>query len=228
MTTRNDFCHAFLNRLQKPMTGENVIGGLTWIRSEFGGATPIPARWNPLATTKWARGSTPYNEVGVRNFASFEDGVEACAATLELHEPGYQAIRDLLDNGNDAGELVAAIHRSAWGSKPDAGTLAYVRQHEQIEMLLSLGEGGTAPSHGPVPQFPAYPGHLLRNRTEGHGTRTWQHHMAKRGWSIAVDDIYGPQSERVCEAFQSEKGLAVDGIVGPITWGATWTAPITH
>jgi peptidoglycan hydrolase-like protein with peptidoglycan-binding domain len=47
----------------------------------------------------------------------------------------------------------------------------------------------------------------------------------KRGWKIAVDGTYGPPSEKVCRAFQEEKHLGVDGIVGPKTWAAAWTAP---
>ncbi|MFC7830765.1 N-acetylmuramoyl-L-alanine amidase [Streptomyces sp. NPDC057375] len=55
----------------------------------------------------------------------------------------------------------------------------------------------------------------------------WQRRMLQRGWSIVADGFYGPQSRRVCIAFQQEKGLAVDGVVGPQTWYATWNAPIT-
>ena len=57
--------------------------------------------------------------------------------------------------------------------------------------------------------------------------RTWQQQMAARGWSIAVDGVYGPASAQVCQQFQSEKGLGVDGLVGPQTWSASWTAPVT-
>lgn len=57
--------------------------------------------------------------------------------------------------------------------------------------------------------------------------RTWQQRMRERGWNIAVDGAYGEQSKRVCTAFQAEKGLSVDGVVGPHTWNAAWTAPIT-
>lgn len=55
--------------------------------------------------------------------------------------------------------------------------------------------------------------------------RTWQAQMAKRGWEIDVDGWYGPDSEAVCRAFQELHGLAVDGVVGPITWKAAWTRP---
>lgn len=57
--------------------------------------------------------------------------------------------------------------------------------------------------------------------------RTWQQQMSNRGWSILVDGIYGTGSESTCRVFQAEKGLAVDGMVGPATWSASWTAPVT-
>ncbi|HWH28854.1 MAG TPA: peptidoglycan-binding protein [Mycobacteriales bacterium] len=57
--------------------------------------------------------------------------------------------------------------------------------------------------------------------------RVWQARMAERGWDIQVDGIYGPQTARIAAAFQAEKGLVVDGLVGPETWAAAWTAPIT-
>lgn len=88
------------------------------------------------------------------------------------------------------------------------------------------GGGGPTPAP-PAGKAPPYPGTLLVNYTSGHGTSTWQGQMARRGWSISVDDQYGSQSEKVCRQFQSEKGLGVDGIVGPETWNATWNAPVT-
>jgi peptidoglycan hydrolase-like protein with peptidoglycan-binding domain len=68
---------------------------------------------------------------------------------------------------------------------------------------------------------------MLINFTQGHGTAQWQGQMVARGWSLAVDDMYGGESERICSQFQQEKGLSVDGVVGPETWAATWTAPVT-
>lgn len=56
---------------------------------------------------------------------------------------------------------------------------------------------------------------------------TWQARMAQRGWRLAADGIFGPKSEAACRAFQAEKHLVVDGKVGPKTWAATWTAPVT-
>ena len=57
--------------------------------------------------------------------------------------------------------------------------------------------------------------------------RTWQAKMRDRGWTIGVDQQFGPQSEDVCRKFQREKGLTADGLVGPQTWNMTWSAPVT-
>ena len=43
----------------------------------------------------------------------------------------------------------------------------------------------------------------------------WQQEMARRGWAISADGMYGPQSNSVCVAFQQQKGLAADGKCGP-------------
>lgn len=57
--------------------------------------------------------------------------------------------------------------------------------------------------------------------------KVWQKRMAARGWVIAVDGFYGPQTEAVCKAFQAEKHLTVDGLIGPATWTAAFDLPIT-
>lgn len=76
------------------------------------------------------------------------------------------------------------------------------------------------PQSGPRESVSGYHGnreHLAR----------WQSRMAMRGWSIAADGLYGDQTRDVARAFQAEKGLTVDGKIGPDTWAAAWTAPIT-
>jgi peptidoglycan hydrolase-like protein with peptidoglycan-binding domain len=58
--------------------------------------------------------------------------------------------------------------------------------------------------------------------------RSWQRRMRDRGWSLTADGYYGPQTNAVTRAFQAEKELAVDGLIGPQTWAAAWTAPVTR
>jgi N-acetyl-anhydromuramyl-L-alanine amidase AmpD len=64
-----------------------------------------------------------------------------------------------------------------------------------------------------------------------HGHRAalagWQAQLVHRGWKLDVDGYYGEQTAGVARAFQRDKGLTVDGKVGPLTWAAAWTAPVT-
>ncbi|TQF05575.1 N-acetylmuramoyl-L-alanine amidase [Kitasatospora acidiphila] len=83
------------------------------------------------------------------------------------------------------------------------------------------------PQPAPGPNCPAWPGIYLRDFTADGAVRVWQQRMAERGWQIAVDGQYGPKSAQVCLKFQTEKNLQRDGVVGPETWNATWTSPIT-
>ncbi|MEP0903679.1 alpha/beta fold hydrolase [Nodosilinea sp. FACHB-13] len=69
--------------------------------------------------------------------------------------------------------------------------------------------------------------HLLKYEPGGplqydEHVKQWQQRMSDRGWNITVDGLYGSQSAQIARQFQQEKGLAVDGIVGPDTWAATF------
>lgn len=55
----------------------------------------------------------------------------------------------------------------------------------------------------------------------------WQTQMQARGWTITPDGYFGPETAGVATAFQTEKGLEVDGRIGPETWAAAWNLPVT-
>lgn len=87
-------------------------------------------------------------------------------------------------------------------------------------------------SHGVRAYFgPRYPLSRLRSvsgyYTHRDDLRVWQRRMRERGWRITPDGLYGPETERVATAFQREKGLAADGLIGADTWAAAWTEPVT-
>jgi peptidoglycan hydrolase-like protein with peptidoglycan-binding domain len=93
---------------------------------------------------------------------------------------------------------------------------------------------GTAPTPTPKPPTPGtkalpWPGRYITQPPvmAGRDVGVWQRRMHDRGWHITVDGAYGPASEKVCRAFQDEKNLDVDGVVGPVTWRAAWELPIT-
>ncbi|MFD8595379.1 peptidoglycan-binding protein [Kitasatospora sp. NPDC059646] len=94
----------------------------------------------------------------------------------------------------------------------------------------SAGNSG-AGSSGSTSSAPVWPGYTFRASSAPRydaNVRRWQQRMADRGWSITVDGYYGPASAAVARAFQAQKGLAVDGLVGPVTWRAAWTARVTR
>lgn len=110
------------------------------------------------------------------------------------------------------------------------------------DVIKMAGGAPPTPPTGPItnPPFPYPADHYLgQPSSDPHchsgfyggvdtaNVRLWQAQMAARGWTITVDGQYGPQSQRVCAQFQQEKGLVVDGLVGPQTWTASWTSPIT-
>lgn len=92
-----------------------------------------------------------------------------------------------------------------------------------------------------IPQFPLARGYYFgpkegpKESVSGYYSHRedlerWQQRMIDRGWDLGragADGLYGPRTEAVVKAFQREKRLRVDGLIGPNTWRAAWTAPVT-
>jgi peptidoglycan hydrolase-like protein with peptidoglycan-binding domain len=72
-------------------------------------------------------------------------------------------------------------------------------------------------------------GPMLQQGSTGSDVRRLQRIlvMVKLLDHAGIDGIFGPQTRERVEDFQSGKGLAVDGIVGPATWGALPADPNT-
>lgn len=90
------------------------------------------------------------------------------------------------------------------------------------------------PADGPITSVSgrgpnsAVPADVVRmdGRWHSHGLARWQRRMTERGYSLAVDGRYGPETERIVRYFQRLAGLEVDGKIGPATWTAAWAEPI--
>lgn len=84
------------------------------------------------------------------------------------------------------------------------------------------------PEGGPVESVSGHHGYAA-------DLKRWQQRMKDRGWAITPDGLYGfqgststdTQTGSIAKQFQAEKGLTVDGLIGPSTWDAAWTAPVT-
>jgi hypothetical protein len=104
------WAHDFLERLGMPVTSENVRAVVAWQRAEG-----TAARFNPLATTQGGfAGATKFNSVGVKNYATYDDGI---AANIKAITNGrYENVLAALRHGDSAIAVARAIKDSPWGS----------------------------------------------------------------------------------------------------------------
>lgn len=117
------------------------------------------------------------------------------------------------------------------------GTTEAVRSFQRLQGLDADGVVGPAtwqrlsstpaPAVAKEPGFPPWPGRLLCQGVDGDDVRQAQRRLAERGWAIAVDGSFGPRTDAIVRSYQTEKSLVVDGVVGPVSWQALWTATIT-
>jgi hypothetical protein len=106
---RTAWARDLLAALGMPRTRENVRALVAWARAEG-----TAAAHNPLATTQAHPGATNFNSVGVKNYLSYHDGIEATVRTLTNGR--YHAILDALRRGDDALAVARAIANSPWGT----------------------------------------------------------------------------------------------------------------
>lgn len=217
MGTRAEWATDFLATGGWPATPENVRAMLAWMRSEFGGAAPLPASYNGMATTLDAPGATAFNSVGVKNYPSWWVGVHANVDTLLQDHPGYQSIRDHLTIGQDASGTCAAVSASAWGSHPSDAILAEV---ENDPANNADAYAGTRDGDGPHPTPPTPTvGHVAMPQV-AQGSTGDAVRVVQLLTGADPDAVFGPLTAAAVEAFQGAHGLEVDGIVGPHTWTA--------
>lgn len=115
-----------LGTLGMPVTPDNVRFLNAWAQAEGSRAA-----FNPLATTQPASGASSFNSVGVRNYTSYEQGLQATAQTLR--NGNYGGILSALRSGTSAVSAAQAVAASPWGT--GSGVLR----------VLNAGGGGSAP-----------------------------------------------------------------------------------
>jgi len=109
--TYEAWANGFLDRLGAPRCDENLLIVVAWETSES-----TAAAFNPLATTHAMEGATAMNSVGVKNYVSLDQGLDASRDTLTggAGSYGYAAIVDDLRACAPAESTAAAINASAW------------------------------------------------------------------------------------------------------------------
>ena len=82
--------------------------------------------------------------------------------------------------------------------------------------------GAVPPPPPPPSVWPPFPGVVLREGMTGPSIRQVQERLNTLGANprLSEDGIFGPRTATAVRTFQQQRGLNVDGIVGPITWNA--------
>jgi len=113
MVTRAEWAKSFLKWADLPSTKHNLWALVAWESAEGGNA-----KWNPLNTTQRWTGSTDYNAVGVQNYRTETDGLNATLKTIKQTPSylGYVAIVDALRRDALAHDTLVAVENSAWGT----------------------------------------------------------------------------------------------------------------
>jgi N-acetyl-anhydromuramyl-L-alanine amidase AmpD len=196
--------------------GEYVTAGnKAWTAAN---ANPYSIQTELCAFAEWSRGEWENHPVMLEN----------CAAWISEEAGRYGIpIRKLSESEAAAGQAGVVGHADLGFAGNDHWDPGPGFPWDRVVSGAPASPAGPSAPSVPSGPAPPFPGTLLRDFTQGHGTATWQQQMVNRGWSLAVDDMYGAKSAQVCRQFQGEKGLDVDGIVGPDTWNATWNAPVT-
>ncbi|MFM2063880.1 MAG: hypothetical protein RLZZ507_3551 [Cyanobacteriota bacterium] len=100
--------------------------------------------------------------------------------------------------------------------------LKQIRQKHLSSISFELADAQDIPTKEQLlARYPAYNRQTmptLRFGTSGMSVRIMQRLLVSNGYGIRVDGIFGPLTEAAIKAFQNQRGLFVDGIVGQKTW----------
>jgi hypothetical protein len=115
-TTDDDFYKSVLKCLGAEPTKNNMLFMYAWRQAEGG-----KAKNNPFNTTMKMPGATNISNtsVGVKNYSTPEEGIEATCKTLKngRDKYGYYNIIDGLKNDVGLSQLSDAVINSKWGTK---------------------------------------------------------------------------------------------------------------
>lgn len=167
---------------------------------------------------------TPPPPAGPRELRKGYSGDDVHWLQSRLTELGYHVPGGIDGDFGDGTEQAVMNFQGDWAPPVDgivgAGTRAALaddknRADQQVDP-------------GPEPAtWPQWPGVYYQRGDVAEGVRVFQARLAERGWDVVADGWFGRATLKVVRGFQANKNLVVDGVVGPSTWNAMWTEPVT-
>lgn len=158
-------------------------------------------------------------------------------------EAALDALEWWVEQGRDVGGAGLGVrpHGAFHSTSCPGGVLtAYARGLNGVRLGESLppdDDADTTPTGLAAPRWPLPDGSYFGPRegpaesvsgyfSHRSDLRRWQQRMADRGWRITVDGLYGPDTDRVVQAFREQLGKG-PGRLGRGVWRAAWEAPVT-
>ncbi len=199
--TRAQWATALLNAIGNANPLQETIGFVVgWTVEE---TAPPGARYNLLNTTEPWPDSTNFNSIGVKNYASFQDGIAANAKVLEngLYNDLVRALRF-----NDIHALGTTTHNPTPGVRADLSIWVSGRPNRNIDQYLrniygSMGRGNDVFQYGGLGVQPA---------SSGERPETAANEL--------TDMLIG--LDKAMEIHNPFDGVPPDMLVNPIAWPA--------
>jgi len=110
MSSDDDFYKSILTCIGAKPTKSNLMFMYAWRQAEGG-----KAKNNPFNTTQKWPGATNYNSVGVKNYQTQQDGIQATCKTLKNGR--YEKVIQGFKNDVGLSRLSDAVTSSPWGTK---------------------------------------------------------------------------------------------------------------
>ncbi len=196
------------------LTADGVVGQLTW--------EALYAAWRNLQSDL---GGGAYPGSALRR-GSRGNAVRLVQFRLRLAAANYAAVPAVaVDGVYGAGtEAAVAAFQARFGLAED-GVTGRASWEALAGVGLAVVNGLVEPEEAPG-QFPG----TMRPGSTGTGVRALQFYL----WllaayyadlpGLAVDGVYGADTEAAVTAWQQQAGLTADGVAGPATWQSVYTA----
>jgi peptidoglycan hydrolase-like protein with peptidoglycan-binding domain len=145
----------------------------------------------------------------------------------------------IVEKINDDGSIIAIEGNTSVGNDSNGGQ---VMQRERNKGIIGYGRPPYTSAPLSDEEFttphPLWPGRYIALTSpymSGDDVLLWQQQMIYRGWTLGSggktgkgdDSVFSERDHEVLIQFQKEKGLEVDGKIGPQSWNAAWKSPIT-
>lgn len=146
------------------------------------------------------------------------NGCDAHALVETLRQRRDARVKYTISNARIWNPSISMDWRPYKGSNPHRKH-AHVSIHAGARDDTSPWWGAPSPPRPPSNRcpFPQHP--QLKEGAKGDIVRHLQDLLSKSGHAAAVDGAFGPRTRAAVRRFQQSRGLGVDGVVGPNTWG---------